>query len=180
MSVCTASDNPAPAAEEEERWRRWVDDRFVRVITINIYRNGRESFQTFDYIAEHGNFSWPERQAARVVGALMMWALSGVAQHRLSALSRECCQATSSCTRHSVDNCFKTGLPLDTRLWYLDDLTSVLCMSLQFLCLKLTPNAMAVADSLSKPNTSRSHIVDLFLPEYLVGPLRRRQTEEEV
>jgi len=64
-------------AEEEERWRRWVDDRFVRVITINIYRNARESFQTFEYIAEHGNFSWPERQGARVIGAGMMWALSG-------------------------------------------------------------------------------------------------------
>jgi len=54
-----------------------VDDRFVRVITINIYRNARESFQTFEYIAEHGNFSWPERQGARVIGAGMMWALSG-------------------------------------------------------------------------------------------------------
>ena len=52
----------------------------MRVLTINIYRNGRESFQTFDYIAEHGNFSWPERQGARVVGALMMWALSGADQ----------------------------------------------------------------------------------------------------
>ena len=70
MAVCVA-------AEEEERWRRWVDNRFVRVITVNIYRNARESFQTFDYIAEHGNFSWPERQGARGVGAIMMWALSG-------------------------------------------------------------------------------------------------------
>jgi hypothetical protein len=80
-----------PAAEEEERWRRWVDDRFVRVITINIYRNGRESFQTFDYIAEHGNFSWPERQAARVVGALMMWALSGVGRVAQSAVVSVLC-----------------------------------------------------------------------------------------
>ncbi len=33
---------PAPtgkALEEEEKWRRWVDDRFVKVITANIYRN---------------------------------------------------------------------------------------------------------------------------------------------
>ena len=79
-----------PAAEEEERWRRWVDDRFVRVITINIYRNGRESFQTFDYIAETGKFSWPEQQAARVVGALMMWALSGAALVLRSLMTVTC------------------------------------------------------------------------------------------
>ncbi len=33
---------PAPtgrALEEEERWRRWVDERFVKVITANIYRS---------------------------------------------------------------------------------------------------------------------------------------------
>jgi microsomal prostaglandin-E synthase 2 len=64
------------SAEEEERWRRWVDERLVRVITVNIYRSARESFQTFDYIAEHGNFGRVQREAARVVGATTMWALS--------------------------------------------------------------------------------------------------------
>jgi hypothetical protein len=27
------------SAEEEQRWRRWVDERFVRVLTANIYRS---------------------------------------------------------------------------------------------------------------------------------------------
>lgn len=54
-----------------------MDERLVRVITINIYRNAKEAFQTFDYITEHGNFNWLEREAARYVGAGMMWALSG-------------------------------------------------------------------------------------------------------
>ena len=76
QTYATADSTSLPT-EEEERWRRWVDDRFVRVITINIYRNARESFQTFEYIAEQGNFSWAERQGARVIGAGMMWALSG-------------------------------------------------------------------------------------------------------
>lgn len=57
-------------------WRRWVDEKFVRAITVNIYRNAKESFQTFDYITEHGNFSWAQRQAARIVGATMMWGIS--------------------------------------------------------------------------------------------------------
>lgn len=59
-----------------ESWRKWVDERLVRGITVNIYRNAKESFQTFDYITEHGNFGWIQRQAARVVGATMMWGLS--------------------------------------------------------------------------------------------------------
>lgn len=59
-----------------EHWRRWVDEKLVRALTVNIYRNARESFQTFDYITEHGNFGWMQRQAARVVGATMMWGLS--------------------------------------------------------------------------------------------------------
>lgn len=61
------------AAEEEERWRRWVDARLVRVLTINIYRNRAESFQTFDYITQQGNFSWAEREFGRVFGAATMW-----------------------------------------------------------------------------------------------------------
>lgn len=60
-------------AEEEDRWRRWVDARLVRVLTINIYRNRAESFQTFDYITQQGNFSWLEREVGRVLGAATMW-----------------------------------------------------------------------------------------------------------
>ncbi|KAI7838862.1 hypothetical protein COHA_007363 [Chlorella ohadii] len=67
---------PASAAEEE-KWRRWVDDWFVKVITVNIYRNMREAFQTFDYISERGNFGWASREAARVCGATLMWGISG-------------------------------------------------------------------------------------------------------
>jgi microsomal prostaglandin-E synthase 2 len=62
---------------EEEKWRRWVDDHLVKVITTNIYRNAKESFQTFNYITENGNFNIVTRQAARVVGATTMWAIAG-------------------------------------------------------------------------------------------------------
>ena len=27
------------SAEEETKWRKWVDERFVKVITANIYRS---------------------------------------------------------------------------------------------------------------------------------------------
>lgn len=67
----------APAGDDEAKWRRWVDDRFVRVVTCNIYRSASEAWQTFDYITEHGNFGRVQRELARVVGAGMMWAISG-------------------------------------------------------------------------------------------------------
>lgn len=35
----------------------------LQVITVNIYRNASESFQTFDYITQQGNFSFWEREA---------------------------------------------------------------------------------------------------------------------
>jgi microsomal prostaglandin-E synthase 2 len=66
----------AASPEEEEKWRRWVDERLVRVITVNIYRTAKESFQTFEYISEAGNFGWVHREAARIAGATMMWAIS--------------------------------------------------------------------------------------------------------
>ena len=40
--------------DEEYKWRRWVDERYVRLLTVNIYRTAREAFETFDYIADSG------------------------------------------------------------------------------------------------------------------------------
>jgi microsomal prostaglandin-E synthase 2 len=77
FSGSTARDEAAASSEEEARWRRWVDQRLVRIITVNIYRTAKESLQTFDYITEHGNFGWAQREAARLGGASMMWAISG-------------------------------------------------------------------------------------------------------
>lgn len=67
---------PEGPAAVERAWRRWVDEWFVRVLTVNIYRTSREAWQTFDYITEHGNFSWWQRTAARVSGSGIMYAVS--------------------------------------------------------------------------------------------------------
>ena len=63
-----------------------MDERLVRVVTVNIYRNWHESFQTFDYITETGKFGAVERQAARIVGAVMMWAIAGGSGTRVASL----------------------------------------------------------------------------------------------
>lgn len=64
------------AAEKESEWLAWVDDRFVHVVTPNIYRTWGEAFRSFDYITERGNFNWAERQAVRVSGAVSMYLIA--------------------------------------------------------------------------------------------------------
>mgnify|MGYP001810616533 CR=1 FL=1 len=44
--------------------------RRAQVITVNIYRNMHEAFQTFDYLSEHGNFGWVPRQGGGWAHAL--------------------------------------------------------------------------------------------------------------
>ena len=73
----TAFDAVSAEPRCRARWREWVDERLVKVVTVNIYRNWAETFQTFDYITETGKFTWAERHASRIVGAIMMWAIAG-------------------------------------------------------------------------------------------------------
>ncbi|KAK9802683.1 hypothetical protein WJX73_005605 [Symbiochloris irregularis] len=68
-----ARDSAAESGQDEERWRRWVDERLVRVVTVNIYRNLGESYQTFKYINDTGKFGMFEGPATRTTGATMMW-----------------------------------------------------------------------------------------------------------
>ena len=75
--VQTAEPGPTSTQrEEEEYWRQWVDQRLVKVITVNIYGTAKEAFQTFDYISATGKFNWFEAESARVAGAVMMWGIS--------------------------------------------------------------------------------------------------------
>lgn len=78
LSHRKGSDRPPLAAdgsEEEKKWRQWVDDRFVRILTANIYRSLNESWETFEYIAEHGNFGMASRYATRMFGTATMYVI---------------------------------------------------------------------------------------------------------
>ena len=46
---------------------KWVDERFVHVLTPNIYRTWNEAVKSFDYITKRGNFGYIERESARWV-----------------------------------------------------------------------------------------------------------------
>eukprot|EP01023_Acetabularia_acetabulum_P057860 TRINITY_DN6755_c1_g1_i1.p1 TRINITY_DN6755_c1_g1~~TRINITY_DN6755_c1_g1_i1.p1 ORF type:complete len:357 (+),score=75.23 TRINITY_DN6755_c1_g1_i1:444-1514(+) len=78
FSRSQAQDNQPSEAEkfeEEKKWRQWVDSRLVRVITANIYRTIGESWQTFSYITDSGNFSWYQRTGARYFGTGLMYSV---------------------------------------------------------------------------------------------------------
>ncbi|KAL3688892.1 hypothetical protein R1sor_015201 [Riccia sorocarpa] len=64
------------AVEEEEQWRRWVDEHLVHLLSPNIYRTTSEALEAFDYIAENGNFSRTERITAKYFGAAAMYFIS--------------------------------------------------------------------------------------------------------
>ena len=63
-------------AAHVQRWRRWVDEELVHLLTANIYRTWPEAVQTFDYLVDKGNFPLLERTLARGFGAVFMYALS--------------------------------------------------------------------------------------------------------
>lgn len=69
-----------PPLAEERRWRRWVDDHFVHVLSPNIYRTFDEALRSFNYFSEVGewerNFSNWERISVINVGAAAMYMVS--------------------------------------------------------------------------------------------------------
>ncbi|GMP44669.1 hypothetical protein CsSME_00013501 [Camellia sinensis var. sinensis] len=68
ISVDSASDG-----DEERKWRGWVDNHLVHVLSPNIYRTTSEALESFDYITTHGNFSLTERIVAKYAGAAAMY-----------------------------------------------------------------------------------------------------------
>lgn len=62
---------------DEREWRSWVDNKFVHVISPNIYRTLKESFDSFKWFNEAGNwednFNTFERLTVIYLGALAMY-----------------------------------------------------------------------------------------------------------
>jgi microsomal prostaglandin-E synthase 2 len=62
--------------DEEMKWRGWVDNHLVHVLSPNIYRTAAEAIESFDYITTHGNFSFIEKIVAKYGGAAAMYFVS--------------------------------------------------------------------------------------------------------
>lgn len=69
-------ENSIPNDDENMKWRRWVDDHLVHVLSPNIYRTTSEALESFDYITTHGNFSFTQRIYAKYGGAAAMYIIS--------------------------------------------------------------------------------------------------------
>uniref|UniRef100_A0A2N9FR74 Prostaglandin E synthase 2 n=1 Tax=Fagus sylvatica TaxID=28930 RepID=A0A2N9FR74_FAGSY len=69
-------ENPVVDGVEETKWRGWVDNHLVHVLSPNIYRTTSEALESFDYITTHGNFSFSERIIAKYTGAAAMYFVS--------------------------------------------------------------------------------------------------------
>ncbi|KAA8528767.1 hypothetical protein F0562_036122 [Nyssa sinensis] len=65
-----------PDKDEDRKWRGWVDNHLVHVLSPNIYRSPSEALESFDYITTHGNFSLTERIIAKYTGAAAMYFVS--------------------------------------------------------------------------------------------------------
>ncbi|XVF73924.1 hypothetical protein PTKIN_Ptkin13bG0020100 [Pterospermum kingtungense] len=44
--------------DEEKKWREWVDNHLVHVLSPNIYRSTSEAVESFDYITSHGKIKF--------------------------------------------------------------------------------------------------------------------------
>lgn len=74
--VSAAGQELAGEAAEQAKWRAWVNDYWVRVVTVNIYRSVTESLQTFEYMTALGRFSALESLYVRYGGGLLMYAVA--------------------------------------------------------------------------------------------------------
>ncbi|XP_076922835.1 uncharacterized protein LOC143584743 [Bidens hawaiensis] len=72
----TKSTSLADNNDEEKKWRKWVDDHLVHVLSPNIYRNTSEALESFDYITSNGNFSFTEKYTVKYAGAAAMYFVS--------------------------------------------------------------------------------------------------------
>ncbi|XP_067826043.1 prostaglandin E synthase 2 [Heptranchias perlo] len=64
------------ARKEEMKWRKWVDDWLVHLISPNVYRTPREALESFHYIVQEGKFGTFEGFFAKYFGAVAMFFVS--------------------------------------------------------------------------------------------------------
>lgn len=74
--ITTLSDDSKSKLAEETKWREWVDNYFVHLISPNLYRTIPEAYKAFNYHVSLGKFhkTW-EGVAAKYGGAVAMYGI---------------------------------------------------------------------------------------------------------
>lgn len=60
----------------EEQWIHWTDKVLVQSIVLNVYRNMKESAETFKYLLTHSEFPWFAQRSAAWSGTVVMYAVA--------------------------------------------------------------------------------------------------------
>ncbi|KAJ7541327.1 hypothetical protein O6H91_10G054800 [Diphasiastrum complanatum] len=63
----------ATVKDEEDLWRRWVDEHLVHMLSPNIYRSPKEALEAFQYLTINGKFTAFERTTGKYFGATAMY-----------------------------------------------------------------------------------------------------------
>ncbi|XP_067941123.1 prostaglandin E synthase 2-like [Watersipora subatra] len=81
-----AVDREMAELREEREWRSWVDNNLVHVLSPNAYRTLSESFESFHWFSEAGDWEKSMTSFSRYtciyLGALVMWAIGGRLKRR--------------------------------------------------------------------------------------------------
>ncbi|TMW61488.1 hypothetical protein Poli38472_012679 [Pythium oligandrum] len=62
--------------DEEEKWRKWVDEKLILMTPPNIYRTVPEALEAFDYCLTEGKFTPWERRLSKYSGAVIMYLIA--------------------------------------------------------------------------------------------------------
>jgi microsomal prostaglandin-E synthase 2 len=84
-------------SEEEAKWRRWVDDTLVHVLTANIYRTPSESLQSFDYLTQRNFPAWSAALSKGFGAPAMYFVAKRVkSKHNITGDEREALRAAAA------------------------------------------------------------------------------------
>ncbi|KAL3733289.1 hypothetical protein ACJRO7_022764 [Eucalyptus globulus] len=130
--------------EEERKWRGWVDNHLVHLLSPNIYRTPSEALESFDYITTNGNFSFMERLIAKYSGAAAMYMVSKKLKKRHNITDEQKGEINlGRISLHSGLNSYtnsflgsKPYVPQIQMLTVLEGSGKVRNLSLHFLCLR--------------------------------------------
>ncbi|KAH1241319.1 Prostaglandin E synthase 2 [Glycine max] len=72
--------------DEETKWRRWVDNHLVHVLSPNIYRNTSEALESFEYITSNGKLQLGSLKEMKAGDTKKVEKLEQVAKHMFQDL----------------------------------------------------------------------------------------------
>eukprot|EP00933_Yihiella_yeosuensis_P019986 TRINITY_DN1610_c2_g2_i3.p1 TRINITY_DN1610_c2_g2~~TRINITY_DN1610_c2_g2_i3.p1 ORF type:complete len:376 (-),score=76.89 TRINITY_DN1610_c2_g2_i3:87-1154(-) len=98
------AEDASVAGSVEEQWIRWTDKVLVQCIVLNVYRNMKESAETFQYLLTHSEFPWFAQRSAAFSGTVVMYAVAKMRKRKFEVPDErvalyEACDAFASAVK---------------------------------------------------------------------------------